>query len=289
MSRRVRALALIVGLGCGLATTACGRGPSAAPTTTVARRPRVVATTTILGALVRDVAGDGVDLDVLPPLDADPATWPGDASVPDRLAGADLVVAVGLGYDAALRMPGALPASGGPVLLEVADQLAPVAYGVGPAYPLPPPPAGAGAPAVGAPDPAVWLDPDRLTAAGATIDAAISDVATRHGLAVDDHAARLAAVAETLRVADEDAQAALGPLPADARAVVTDDPRLGYLAERYGLTLRAPAADRAALQVVVYTFALGPAGSGADTVAGLLVTDARALGAALGGALQTTR
>jgi len=218
MSRRVRALALVVGLGCGLVTAACGGGGGSdrATPTTAARRPRVVATTTILGALVRDVAGADVDLDVLPPPDADPATWPGDASVPDRLAGADLVVAIGLDYEAVLRAPGALSATGGPVVLSVADQLAPTSYGAGPAYPLPPPPAGVGAPAVGAPDPAVWLDPDRLTAASSAIASAIADVASRRGLAMGDDTARVAAEAETLRIADEDMQAALAPLAPNA-------------------------------------------------------------------------
>jgi len=121
------------------------------------------------------------------------------------------------------------------------------------------------------------------------VASALLDLPPPAALSDADTATHLAGLTEALRVADEDMQVALGPLPSDRREVITDDPRLGYLAERYGLTIRAPGEGRPPLPVVIHTYTLGPPGSGADTLPGLLVTDARALGTALTGALQTKR
>jgi hypothetical protein len=91
----------------------------------------------------------------------------------------------------------------------------------------------------------------------------------------------LARLEEDLMAADEEAQAALLPLPDDRRLLVTADPHLGYFAERYGLRLTAPGPDRPATEVVVFTDALGPDGSGAETVAGMVSTNARNISASL--------
>jgi manganese/zinc/iron transport system substrate-binding protein len=74
----------------GLAS--CARGPAESP----AGRPRVVCTTTIVADLVREVAGDRVDVDCLMAAGIDPHSYRATPRDADRLAAADLVVANGL-------------------------------------------------------------------------------------------------------------------------------------------------------------------------------------------------
>ena len=87
-------MALTFFVGCATST------PS--PTPSGAARLRVVATTTLVGDVVRQVGADFIDLQVLLPPGADPHSFepaPQDAA---KLANADLVFASGLDLEAFL-------------------------------------------------------------------------------------------------------------------------------------------------------------------------------------------
>jgi ABC-type Zn uptake system ZnuABC Zn-binding protein ZnuA len=71
----------------------------AAPAGTAGARLQVVATTTVLADLVRNVAGDGVDVRSIVPAGGEPHTFDPTPSDVARIGSADLVIANGLGLD----------------------------------------------------------------------------------------------------------------------------------------------------------------------------------------------
>ncbi|MEJ5253924.1 MAG: metal ABC transporter substrate-binding protein [Acidimicrobiales bacterium] len=241
--------------------------------------PLVVATTDIVGWLVRAVAGPSAEVSVVIPTGTDPPGFTGDERTDALLGDADLIVSVGGGWEMGLQPALDAARRRGTPVVDLLDELAPEPYGEGPAYTFGPAPSGPGAPAPGAPDPAFWKDPDRAVQAARSIAAALDRLSP--GAAVLT-AVNVGRVERDLAAADETVQAVLGDLPDTARLVVTDDPHLGYFAQRYGLSIVAPGGDRPApTDVVLYTAGLGPEGSGAETLPGLLVVDARNLATAL--------
>lgn len=97
-----------------LTTVACGSGsatPSAADSEAADNQasdgdgPAIVATTTILGDVARQVAGDGADVSVLMPVGADPHNFEPSAQQQAQLLEADLIVANGAGLEASLADP----------------------------------------------------------------------------------------------------------------------------------------------------------------------------------------
>jgi manganese/zinc/iron transport system substrate-binding protein len=85
-------LALLV-LAALIATAGCG---AEQPTRPVSGKPRVLATTTVVADLVRQVAGDRADVECLMGPGIDPHSYRPTPADADRLARADLVVASGL-------------------------------------------------------------------------------------------------------------------------------------------------------------------------------------------------
>ncbi len=229
------------------------------------------------------MAGPSADVTVLVD-DTDPRTYRPDQAAFDRIDEADVVIVVGGGYEAGMADALTAARRDGAVVVELLDELGPVPYGSSPAYAdregggVGTVPTGDGAPALGDPDPAFWLDADRALQAGRDIARVLDERAPELATVT---AVGLARLEEDLMAADEEAQAALLPLPDDRRLLVTADPHLGYFAERYGLRLTAPGPDRPATEVVVFTDALGPDGSGAETVAGMVATNARNISASL--------
>ena len=274
---------------------------------TAAEGVRVVATTTILGDVVRNVVGDGAAVEVLIPLGADPHDYQASSQQVAAIRRADLVIANGLGLEEGLSDILESLAADGANVVEIAPQLDPIAFGDE-----------AGA------DPHVWFDPIRMADAAGLIAAEMA--------AVDPHtdwAARADAYRGALRTADQDITAILRPIPEAGRVLVTNHDALGYFALRYGFevagtvipagtTLAEPSsaalaalvaeiesrgvraifaetteplalADAIAAEVgdgisvvELYTGSLGAPGSGADTLVGMLLTDARRIAGALG-------
>jgi len=198
-----------------LALAGCGGG-KVAESAAGPRRPRILATTTVVADLVRQVAGDRAEVDCLMPAGIDPHSYKATPRDSERLAGADLVVASGL------HLEGKLAA----LLDRLAARGAVVAVGDG----LPP----EMLIAVGSDqfDPHVWFDP-KLWALGTT--------AVAEGLAGIDPAGaagyreRAAACAERLHALDGRLRVRIAAIPADRRVLVTAHDAFRYFGRAYGI------------------------------------------------------
>jgi len=267
---------------------------------------RVVATTTIVGALVEEVAGEGVAVDVLLPVGADPHDYQPSASEIASLHAADLVVANGLGLEEALLEALAAAQADGVRVLELGSQIEPLPMN-----------------GTEQPDPHFWFDPLRLGTAARALAAELARVDDS-----GDWEARAAAFASDLEAADREIRDILSVIPTDDRHLITNHDAFTYFAARYELEIVGsvfPGSDELAdpssshladlvrlvtlfdtmaifseagqssemaeavaaetgrpIEVVaLYSDSLGEPGSGADTLIGMLLTDARLIADAL--------
>jgi len=263
-------------------------------------RPLVVATTTILGDIVANVAGPGARVEVIMPPGADPHDYSPSSRQAALIARADLVVMNGLGLEEGLTdVIGGARGDGVPVLE--------IAVGVDP-LPIDQPPTER--------DPHVWLDPLRMAVAAGRIADALD------GIAPGDWQDRANTYADALRTADARILQSLDRVPVDRRLLVTNHGSLRYFADRYGFDvvgvvipggstlaepgseelaalvtliddLQIPAifadttepstlaraiaaeADHPVAVVVLHTGSLGEPGTPADTLIGMLEENAR--------------
>ena len=307
---KVRSILAPVAIAALLATSvaACGSDSSASTD-----KPRVIATTTILGDLVSQVAGDSVDVEVLMPPGADPHEFEASVAQAARIRSASLVVANGLGLEE--RLEGTLDAAqaDGVTVYEVGPELDPLPMEEE---------SGEHAEAEGEDhgefDPHFWLDPDRMAMAAGLVATQLANATGLDAAPFQERAARYAADAIA---AGQEADAILAAVPADQRLLVTNHDALGYFARRFNLTVlgtvipggstlaEPSAADISAIAdalaatdvnavfsentvsprlveavaaevgrniivVELFTDSLGDPGSGADTYAGLITTDA---------------
>lgn len=272
----------------------------------------VVATTTILGDVARNIVGDNGTVEVLVPIGADPHDYQASAQQIATLQRADLVIANGLGLEGGLDDVLRTASEDGANVLELGEQLEPIPF-TGEVQ------SGAGSSGL---DPHFWFDPIRMAEAARLIAVELSGVDDSI-----DWPGRAAAYAAELSQADEDIQQILAAIPADDRKLVTNHDALGYFAARYdfevvgvvipgGSTLADPSsaelaalieeirrqevravfaettepsalADAVAAEVgdiaviELFTGSLGGPNSGADTLIGLLLTNASRIAAAL--------
>jgi zinc/manganese transport system substrate-binding protein len=273
----------------------------------------VVATTTILGDLARNVVGADGTIEVLLPIGADPHDYQASARQVAAVQEADLVIVNGLGLEEGLADVLESAAADGANVLTIAPLLDPLPFGSD----------GAEGDDAGGDDPHVWLDPLRMARASQLVAAELSKL--DDGI---DWAARGNAYADELRAVDDTIKSILSTVPAADRKLVTNHDALGYFAARYGFgvvgvvipggsTLAEPssaeltelvttveqeqvraifaettspealadavAAEAGADIVVVelFTGSLGEPGSGADSLIGMLETNARRIAAAL--------
>lgn len=187
-------------------------------------RPKVVATFSILGDLVREVAGDRVDLAIVVGADIDAHTYQPRPADVRALAGAQVLVSNGLGFEGWIdRLAKAAPfqgraivASKGVAILE-------------------------GAPTPGhshahGPDPHCWQDVTRtrqyvanIVAGLAATDAANAGAYRAQGALYDQ---RLAAL-------DQWVKAEIAKVPATQRRAITGHDSFRYFSSAYGVQLLA--------------------------------------------------
>ncbi len=189
-------------------------------------RPSLVVTYSLLGSLVKDLAGDDYRVTVLMPNGLDPHEWEPSARDIETLNKASLVVANGLNLEGGLEGALEAAANAGVPFFFASDYL--TVRTVKPGQGLP---TGDPDQAPGASDPHLWLDPVRLT----TVMTALADeLKTRFGTDLSVRAAdlnaRLTALAERLG-------AEVATLPEERRLLVTGHESLGYFAEAFGLRL----------------------------------------------------
>jgi zinc/manganese transport system substrate-binding protein len=275
------------------------------------RGPLVVATTTVVGDLVRNVAGDQAPVEVLMPIGADPHEFQASARQAALVREADLLVTSGLGLEEGLQdLIGAVRDEGVPVL-ELGPELDPLSWqaervkdqGL---------------------DPHWWLDPLRAARAARLIADRREALSPGGGWRqrADQYVAKLQAL-------DRDVRTLVATVPKAQRKLVTLHQAFGYFAARYrfevvgvviagGSTEAQPSAKEIArlaarindqgvpvvfaettlptrladslareagpnIRVVrLYTGSLGEAGSTAGTYLGMIATDAQRIAEALG-------
>lgn len=217
---------VVVSLAVAVLAAACG---GAGDDTSGEDRVRVVTTTTILGDVVKQIAGDAVELEVLMGPGVDPHAFQPSAAQALALREADLVVANGLGLEESLVDVLAAAESDGVAVLRLAEQLDPIPYTAGAhgddeheddEHEL---------------DPHVWFDVGRM-ADGATI---VADAIAAADAADDTQTwqARGEAYAEELRALDDEVRETLAAIPTDRRRLVTNHDAFGYLAVAYDLEI----------------------------------------------------
>lgn len=201
--------------GCG-GMTADGEpaGGSAGPAGRT--RPRVVATTTIVADLVRQVAADRADVTCLLAPGIDPHSYKATPRDAERLLGADLVVASGLHLEG--RLAALLERLGDRVpLVAVADRL--------PESRL----LEAGA---GIPDPHVWFDAGLWSLAPAEVARALGGVDPANAVHYRDRAAAYAARLVSL---DGRVRERIATIPEPQRVLVTAHDAFRYFGRAYGM------------------------------------------------------
>jgi zinc/manganese transport system substrate-binding protein len=199
-------------------TTACGTGDG-----TGDRRPLVVVTTTILGDVTSNIAGEDAVVEVLMPIGGDPHSYEASARQAARLREADLIVANGVGLEGGLLEVIAEAESEGVAVLLVGDQLDP--------QPFTAAAGGVEEDHEEGLDPHVWMDPLRMVAAAGLIG---DELTPSLGA---DVLGRVDAYQDRLRALSAEIGAAIDSIPPERRVLVTSHFALGYYAERYGLEM----------------------------------------------------
>ncbi|MGB1676267.1 MAG: metal ABC transporter substrate-binding protein [Miltoncostaeaceae bacterium] len=235
-------LATAAAIGASAVLAACGSdAPSATGTGgTAADRPVIVATTPMLGALVRDAVGDAAEVEVVMPNGSDPHEWRPSARDVARLQSADLVVENGLNLEEGLQEAIARAREDGVAVFTAADHVDVREVEDGDGHAKEDEEHGhagdgddhakedeehghAGG------DPHFWTDPLQAAAVAAALPAAVRSAT---GADISGPAGESAAA---LRGIDADIDSRMSAIPEADRVLVTGHESLGYLAGRYGL------------------------------------------------------
>ena len=182
---------------------------------------RAVATTTIVGDVVRAVAGDNIELRVLAPLGADPHTYEPTPKDVAAVADADLVFVNGAGLE--LFLESVLRNAGGDAEVVVLSEgiklrkLENEHEGE-----------------EGGLDPHVWFDPSNVMVWTRNVEQTLIrlDPANR-----ETYAARAQAYQTELATLDTWIQEQVGQIAEADRGLVADHDALGYFADRYGFRI----------------------------------------------------
>jgi zinc/manganese transport system substrate-binding protein len=213
---RTRAVVVIVGL-LAVVAAACNSDPSNDEAI------QVVATTTILGDIARNVVGDSAEVDVLMPVGADPHDFQPSAQQAAVIQRADLVVANGLGLEAGLSDVLESAAADGVRIWEVGPEVDPLRFSES----ADDDPHGDDH-ETGDLDPHFWLDPLRVARAAALFGDQLEEIAPGH-----DWATGVEAYAAELFAVDESSIEALAVVAPSDRKLVTNHRSFGYFADRY--------------------------------------------------------
>lgn len=185
---------------------------------------QIVATTTIIGDVVRNVVGGAGKVEVLMPVGVDPHDFQPSSQQVAAIQRADLVVANGLGLEEGLQDVLEAAASDGVRVWEVGPDIDPRGYAE----------SAEGDPhdddhGVGDLDPHFWLDPLRVARAATLLGDQLAEVAPD-----PDWSAAASAYGAELVAVDEDSIDALAVVAPSNRKLVTNHRSFGYFADRYG-------------------------------------------------------
>jgi zinc/manganese transport system substrate-binding protein len=216
-------LAAVIGLvallgGCERERPALNPAPAAKRT--------IITTYTVLGAAVKDLAGDSFTVTSAIPNGMDVHEWEPSAKDIESLTKADLIVENGLGLEGGMGKALDQAHKAGVKFFTASQYITVRHVGAGEGIP-----SGDPDQAVGAEDPHLWTDP---LAVKAVIDALAVQIKQQFGVDLSARAADLDARLTTLNA---EIQAKVDALPADRRRLVTGHESLGYFAQRYGFKL----------------------------------------------------
>jgi ABC-type Zn uptake system ZnuABC Zn-binding protein ZnuA len=275
---------------------------------------RVVATTGIVGDVVKNVAGDRIDLTTLIGPGQDPHTY---QPTPQDIAAIEKAHVVFLnGFHLEEGLESTIDAASG-VTSPVVSVSAGIQPRPSPAEKAPPGLGAGGGHAAG--DPHVWFDPANVKVWTDNIERTMSALDPANAAT---YQANAAAYARQLDELDATIRAQVALIPAERRKLVTDHEALGYFADRYGFQIlgavipslstsaEPSAGDLAALVEVIrsqgvpaifigtttnpktaglvaretgarvlllYAGETGPAGSGAESYLGMMRANAEAI------------
>lgn len=179
---------------------------------------RVVATFSILGDLVQNVAGDHVELTVLVGPDGDAHSYEPAPSDLRALAGADLIIENGVEFETWLD--DLYAASGSTAQRVVASTAVELLEAAEHGH--------------GEHDPHVWQSVPNVIAMVAQIEAALAAADSAH---TADYQANAAAYRQQLEALHAYIQEQVNTLPAERRKLVTNHDTFGYFARDYGFTI----------------------------------------------------
>jgi zinc/manganese transport system substrate-binding protein len=206
-------------------------------------------TSSILGDVVTNLAGDDAEVEVLMPPGADPHDFSPSARQGAAMRAADVLVTNGGGFEAGLDDAIDSARSDGVTVYEAVDAVDTL-------------PAGEEAHADEEPDehdegidPHVFTDPARMATIAEDLAAFLADEVP--ALDTDEALDRARRYVEELRTLDAETEDDLGAIPAERRLLVTNHDVFSYFAERYdfeivgviipgGTTLAEPSAEELA-------------------------------------------
>ncbi len=236
LSRRLRcALSFLffVTLLAAALTPTYAAGPATAtpvPLTPVPLQPgqklKVLATTTIVGDVVKQVGGDAVDLTVLLPLGTDPHTFNPTPRDMAAVSDAQVIFANGAGLEVFLTNMLKNAGTSTPVV-AVSDGITLRHLATDQPGPTPPP----GQQENNGNDPHTWFSPINVQVWVQNIDQALSSLDPAHAA---DYKARAADYDQKLTQLDAWIKQQVAQIPPANRKLVTDHLAFGYYADRYG-------------------------------------------------------
>ncbi len=182
----------------------------------------IVVTYSILGSLVKELAGDGANVTVSIPNGLDPHEWEPSAKDIEAINKADLVVQNGLGLEAGMEKTLERARNSGVRFFTASDYIDIRYVGEGEGIPSDDPDQ-----VVGAPDPHLWLDPVAMK----SVVSALVPILEEMGLDVTSRALSLKSRLEDL---DGEIAGAVAVIPEEDRKLVTGHESMGYFARRYG-------------------------------------------------------
>jgi zinc/manganese transport system substrate-binding protein len=190
------------------------------------QKKNIVVTYSVLGAVVKELAGNVANVIVTMPNGADPHDWQPSAKDIETINNADMVVENGLGLESGLLKTLETAKKAGVNIFTASDHINIRHVGAGEGIPSEDPDQ-----TIGAPDPHLWLDPEAMKEIVDGLSAAILK-----NLNID-----LSARADELKIKLDNLNSEIlnmvAQLPVSERMLVTGHESMGYFARAYNFKL----------------------------------------------------
>ncbi|GAB4144463.1 MAG: metal ABC transporter substrate-binding protein [Candidatus Promineifilaceae bacterium] len=204
-----------------VALTGCARGGDANPS----GKLNVVATSTLIGDVVRQIGGDYVNLSVLVPIGSDPHNYQPVAQDIAAVTNADVVFVNGLDFEGFLDDLIANAGSAAHIVI-VSDGIVPLEMADEEDH-------ANEEDHHGEFDPHVWFDPANVMIWAQNVAQTLAELDPAHA---GSYTTQAAAYQTQLQELDEWIRAEVAHIPPARRILVTDHDELGYFARQYGFT-----------------------------------------------------